>query len=110
MIPLHCLWAKSNNRTRGQFECGMTWFCFCFDVVRFYAQCDCYSIVCGRGGVLVGVHLKLDVQGQGSGKILDLDGQGEEKTTRQFSWTSYVYRPIAFFIEHLQWLFLGVAI
>ena len=20
MIPLHCLWAKSNNRTRGQFE------------------------------------------------------------------------------------------
>ena len=23
----------------------------------------------------VGVHLKLDVQGQGSGKILDIDGQ-----------------------------------
>ena len=28
--------------------------------------------VAGGGGV----HLKLDVQGQGSGKILDLDGQG----------------------------------
>ena len=50
MTPLHCLWAKSNNRTCGQFECGMTWFCFCFDVVRFYVQCDCYSIVCWRGG------------------------------------------------------------
>ena len=59
--------------------------------------------------MVVGVRLKLDVQGQGSGKILDLDGQGEGKTTRQFSWTSYVYRPIAFFIEHLQ-LLLGVAI
>ena len=28
MIPLHCLWAKSNNRTRGQFECDATWFWF----------------------------------------------------------------------------------
>ena len=24
MIPLHCFWAKSNNRTHGQFECDMT--------------------------------------------------------------------------------------
>ena len=24
MIPLHCLWAKSNNRTRGQLECNVT--------------------------------------------------------------------------------------
>ena len=31
MIPSHCLWAKSNNRTRGQSEYGVTWFCFCFD-------------------------------------------------------------------------------
>ena len=23
MIPLYCLWAKSNNRTRLQFECDM---------------------------------------------------------------------------------------
>ena len=29
MIPLYCFWAKSNNTTHGQFECGMTWFCFC---------------------------------------------------------------------------------
>ena len=25
MIPLHCLWATSNNRTRGQIECDATW-------------------------------------------------------------------------------------
>ena len=24
MIPWHCLWAKSNNRTLGQFECDVT--------------------------------------------------------------------------------------
>ena len=30
MIPMHCLWAKSNTKTRGQFECDLTWFCFCF--------------------------------------------------------------------------------
>ena len=34
MIPMHCLWAKSNNRTHGQFDCDVTWFCFCFDFVR----------------------------------------------------------------------------
>ena len=28
MIPLHCLWAKSNNRTRGQFECDVLSFVF----------------------------------------------------------------------------------
>ena len=33
MITLHCLWAKSNNRMRGQFECDVTWFCFCFKFV-----------------------------------------------------------------------------
>ena len=33
MITLHCLWDESNNRTRGQFECGVIWFCFCFDFV-----------------------------------------------------------------------------
>ena len=36
MIPLHCLWPKSNSRTRGQFECDVTWFCFCFDFVRLH--------------------------------------------------------------------------
>ena len=48
MIPLHCLCAKSNNRTRGQFECDVTWFVFCFDFVRSYAQCGCCSVVCLR--------------------------------------------------------------
>ena len=35
MILLHCLWAKSNNKTHGQFECDMTWFCFYFDCCLF---------------------------------------------------------------------------
>ena len=38
MIPLYCLRAKSNNRTRGQFECDVTWFSFCFDFVRSHEQ------------------------------------------------------------------------
>ena len=46
MIPQHCFWAKSNNRTHGQFECDVTWFRFCFDFVRSHAQCGCFSIVC----------------------------------------------------------------
>ena len=45
MIPLHLLWAKLNNRTRGQFECDVTEFCFCFDFVRLHARCGCCSIV-----------------------------------------------------------------
>ena len=48
MIPLHFLWAKSNNRAHGQFECDVTWFCFCFDFVRSHARCSCCSIVCLR--------------------------------------------------------------
>ena len=46
MIPFHCLWAKSNNRTCGQFECDVTWFCFSFDFVRSHARCGCCSIIC----------------------------------------------------------------
>ena len=30
MISLHCLWAKSNRRTDGQFECDVTLFLFVF--------------------------------------------------------------------------------
>ena len=30
MIPLHCFWAKSNNRTRGQFEYDVTLVSFVF--------------------------------------------------------------------------------
>ena len=44
MIPLHCLWAKSNNRTRRQFECDVTWFRFCFDFVRSHARCGLHSL------------------------------------------------------------------
>ena len=42
------------------------------------------------------IYIRLDVQGQGGGKILDVDGQGEWEALkiRQFSRTSYVYRPL----------------
>ena len=64
MIPLYCLWAKSNNRTYGQFECDVTWFFFFFfDFVQLHEICA--------------IHLKLAVQGQGGG-ISYVDGQGEE--------------------------------
>ena len=36
-IPLHCLWAKLNNRVRGQFPCNVT--SFCFDIAWSLARC-----------------------------------------------------------------------
>ena len=42
---MHCLRAKANNRTRGQFECNVTWFYFCFNLVCSYARCSCCSMV-----------------------------------------------------------------
>ena len=36
MIPLHCLWPKLNNRTRGQFECDVIWFCFVLFSFRLF--------------------------------------------------------------------------
>ena len=48
MRPLHCLWAKSNDRKQVQFECDVMWFCFCFDFVRWHARCGCCSMVCLR--------------------------------------------------------------
>ena len=45
MIPLHFLWAKSNNGARGQFECDVTWFCVCFDFVPSHVLSGCWSIV-----------------------------------------------------------------
>ena len=69
MKSLHCLWAKSNNRTHGQIECDMNWFCFCFDFVLSHIR---YHLE--KGGE--GVHMKLDVHGQEIGKNVDLDGQG----------------------------------
>ena len=53
MIPLHCLWAKSNNRTGGQFEYDVTLvFLFLFDFVHSDARCGCCSIVCLRFQVM----------------------------------------------------------
>ena len=47
-----------------------------------------------KGG---GIRLKLDLQDQGVGKILDAVGQGEWRflKIRQFLWTSYVYVPLS---------------
>ena len=41
-----------------------------------------------------GCYLKLDVQGQRGGKMLDVDGQGGVLKIGQFSWTSYVYHSL----------------
>ena len=40
------------------------------------------------------VRLKLNVQDQGGGRILDVPGQGGVLKIGQFSWTSYVYCPL----------------
>ena len=48
MKPLHCLWAKSNNKTRGQFE---------FDVMRLF------------------FHSSLDWEGEGSWKLDNFHGR-----------------------------------
>ena len=55
MIPLRCLWVKSNNRTRGQFEYEVTFFFFflrLFDFVHSHARGSCYFIVCVRFQVM----------------------------------------------------------
>ena len=49
----------------------------------------------GKGGGGKGFRLKLDVQGQGGGIILDVDAQEGWGILKigQFSWMSYVYHP-----------------
>ena len=69
MISWHRLWAKSNNRTWVQFECDKNWFCFC--LFTYTVQLLLHNLLERVGEV----RLKLDVQGQGSGNILDVDGQ-----------------------------------
>ena len=46
-----------------------------------------------------GTRLKLDIQGQGGGEILDVDGQrvGVLKI-RQFSWTSCMYLYVCMYL------------
>ena len=52
MIPLHCFWAKSNNRKRDKCERDVLSFVFCFVFVRSHARCGCCSIVCLRFQVI----------------------------------------------------------
>ena len=79
MIPWHYLWAKSNNRTGGQLERHVTWFCLftCTVWLLFHSLLErvCGCVLCVRGGVGEGVRLKLDFQVPGGEKILDVDGQ-----------------------------------
>ena len=50
----------------------------------------------GRGVVVWGVRLKMDVQRQGGGGLLDVDGEVGWAVLKigQFSWTSCVYHPL----------------
>ena len=70
MIPLHCLWAKSNNRKHGQFECDDTWiwmFWFCWFTCTVHLLFSGFLNRVGDGlGIGGMVHL---------GKILKLNGQ-----------------------------------
>ena len=95
MILLHCLCAKSNNETRGQFERDMTWvFFFFFYFVRSHHE-DNISIFTCTAWLLFHSLLERVVVGRVRLK-LDLDEQGRWGClkTGQFSWTSYVYRPL----------------
>ena len=80
MLPLHCLWANSNDRMRDQFECDMTWFCFCLDLVRSHALSGFCSIVCLRFQVvqIKQVDCKMSTKNLSSYKwktFLDIFGQ-----------------------------------
>ena len=95
MIPLHCLWAKSNNRTRDQFEYDVTWFCF--ELVCPHAQCGCWSIVFWRGW---GRWRERDSFKIGPPRSWGWTNFGRRRTRgvrvlkiTQFSWTLYVYCP-----------------
>ena len=70
---MHCLWANSDNRAHGPFECIVTWFCFCFDFVRSNAWCGYFSLVCWRGWQGEMICLKLDIQGKRRLKLFDID-------------------------------------
>ena len=66
MIPLHCLWAKSNNRTRGHFECDVTWFFVLMSFVHMHGAVVVPYFVIEGGNVL-------DVDGHGGGESWKLD-------------------------------------
>ena len=85
MIPFHFLWVKLTNRTRSQFVCDVTWFYFCF---FSHARCGFWRM--WREGVC----LKLDVQGQGGEKILEVDGQEVGASLKLDNFHGrHVYRP-----------------
>ena len=73
MIPLHCLWTKSNNRTRGQYECDV-WLGFVFDFVRSYARCGCCSVVCLRFQVV---------------QIKQVDCKTSTKNVNNYKWKAF---------------------
>ena len=96
MIPLRCLWVKSNNRTRGQFECGVTWFYVvllltCTVRFLFHSLLERVGGEWGGWGFIWNWSSRVN----GGGIVLYLDGQGcwGFLKIRQFSLTTCVYRP-----------------
>ena len=71
-------------------------------------------IVCGfrlwSHPLMINPRLKLDIQGQGGGEILDVDGQrvGVLKI-RQFSWTSCMYLYVCMYLYDWKWYQLTVS-
>ena len=83
MIPMHCLWDKANKRTRGQFECDVTWFCFCFDFVRSKGRCGCCFIVYLRFQVVQNKAGRLQYEKNFEQKtFLDIFGQLRTETIK----------------------------
>lgn len=94
MTPFYCLWAESYNRTHDQFdqfefECVIN-LNLAGALISFFHM---HSAACWRGWCiqLVGEDEKFDSLGE----IPDADEQGGWGVLiiRQFSRTSYVYRP-----------------
>ena len=110
LIPLHFLWAKSNNseasakwkevkgkwnkineliiKRKSDLKEGVTYNSHPWNVFSF----NLLVIIGRRGGR---GRLKLDAQCEGGGRILDVDGQEGFRILKigRFWWTSYVYQP-----------------
>ena len=92
MMPLHCLWAKSNNRARVQFQFYVIWFCFFFWLRSFTCT---VQLLLHRFLERMGGSFKIGhPRSRGWGNFgRRWTGEWEVLKIRQFSWTSYVYCP-----------------
>ena len=81
ITPLHFLKDKLSKRTRSQFECGVTWFCY-FDFIP--SSIHMYGAVVALGGLFKIGHPRSNGQ-------KNFAQWGGFLKTGQFTWTSYVY-------------------